>query len=124
MQKFGKYLLITQHDIDNADKWFARYGDRAAFFSRLLPGVRTFISLPAGIARTPKVRFFIYTFIGSLIWSTILAYGGYLLGANWDAIRRVIQPFDIPIVAIFVAFVALFVWRRVRSLRAQNNQAK
>jgi len=124
LRRFGKYLLITEHDLGSADKWFARYGDRAAFFSRLLPGVRTFISLPAGIARTPKLRFFIYTFAGSLIWSTALAYGGYLLGSNWDEIRRVIQPFDIPIIIIFVAFVAFFVWKRIRSLRAQNNLSK
>lgn len=124
LRRFGKYLLITEHEIDNADKWFARYGDRAAFFSRLLPGVRTFISLPAGIARTPKTRFFVFTFAGSLIWSAALAYGGYLLGSNWDEIRRVIQPFDIPIVIIFVALMALFVWRRVRALRAQSNHSK
>ena len=124
LRRFGKYLLITEHDLENADKWFARYGDRAAFFSRLLPGVRTFISLPAGIARTPKLRFFIYTFLGSLIWSTTLAYGGYLLGSNWEEIRRVIQPFDIPIVIIFVALAAVFVWKRVRSLRAQNHLPK
>jgi membrane protein DedA with SNARE-associated domain len=124
LRRFGKYLLITEHEIENADKWFARYGDRAAFFSRLLPGVRTFISLPAGIARTPKIRFFIYTFLGSLIWSTALAYGGYLLGSNWEAIRRVIQPFDIPIAIIVVALVVVFVWRRVRSLRSQNNLSK
>jgi membrane protein DedA with SNARE-associated domain len=124
LRRFGKYLLITEHDLENADKWFARYGDRAAFFSRLLPGVRSFISLPAGIARTPKVRFFIYTFIGSMIWSTALAYGGYLLGSNWDEIRRVIQPFDIPIVVIFVALVVFFVWKRLKTLRAQSKLTK
>ena len=122
MRRFGKYLLITEHDLENADKWFARYGDRAAFFSRLLPGVRSFISLPAGIARTPKVRFFIYTFIGSLIWSTALAYGGYLLGATGRNQTRH-QPFDIPIVIIFVALVVFFVWKRLKSIRAQSSPA-
>jgi membrane protein DedA with SNARE-associated domain len=121
LRRFGKYLLITQHDLENADKWFARYGDRAAFFSRLLPGVRAFISLPAGIARTPKARFFTFTFIGSLIWSTVLAYGGYLLGSNWENISNFIRPFDIPILIIFVALVAFFVWKRLKSIRAQNH---
>jgi membrane protein DedA with SNARE-associated domain len=124
LRRFGKYLLITEHEIENADKWFARYGDRAAFFSRLLPGVRTFISLPAGIARTPKIRFFIYTFLGSLIWSTALAYGGYLLGSNWEKIRSVMRPFDIPIAIIAVALVVVFVWRRLSSIRAQNRTTK
>lgn len=122
--RYGKYLLITEHEINNADRWFARYGDRAAFFSRLLPGVRTFISLPAGIARTPKLRFFIFTFIGSLIWSTVLAYGGYLLGSNYEAIRRAMRPFDIPILVAFLAVVAYFVWKRIKSMRAENNKVK
>lgn len=124
LRHFGKYLLITKHELDNADKWFARYGDRAAFFSRLLPGVRTFISLPAGIARTPKVHFFTYTFLGSLIWSTALAYGGYLLGSNWEKIRSVMRPFDIPIGVILIALVVVFVWRRLRAIRAQNSLSK
>ena len=119
--RYGKYLLITEHEIDNADKWFARYGDRAAFFSRLLPGVRTFISLPAGIARTPRLRFYIFTFAGSLIWSTLLAFGGYLLGSNYEAIRRVMRPFDIPIVVIVLALVAYFIWKRVKSTRAAKD---
>jgi membrane protein DedA with SNARE-associated domain len=120
LRRFGKYLLITERDLESADKWFARYGDRAAFFSRLLPGVRSFISLPAGIARTPKLRFFTYTFVGSFIWCTALAYGGYLLGSNWENISNVIRPFDIPIVIIFVALVAFFIWKRLRSISAQN----
>ena len=122
--RYGKYLLVTEHEIDNADKWFARYGDRAAFFSRLLPGVRTFISLPAGIARTPRLRFYIFTFAGSLIWSTLLAFGGYLLGSNYEAIRRVMRPFDIPIVVIVLALVAYFIWKRVKSTRAAKDAGK
>ena len=124
LKRYGKYLLITEHEIDNADKWFARYGDRAAFFSRLLPAVRTFISLPAGIARTPKLRFYIFTFAGSLIWSTLLAYGGYLLGSNYEAIRRVMRPFDIPIIMFVLALAAYFVWKRIKSIRAAKNPAK
>jgi len=124
LRRFGKYLLITEHELNNADKWFARYGDRAAFFSRLLPGVRTFISLPAGIARTPKERFFTYTFLGSLIWSTALAYGGYMLGNNWEKIRSVMRPFDIPIVVILIALVVVFVWTRLSAIRVQNSLSK
>jgi membrane protein DedA with SNARE-associated domain len=124
LHRFGKYLLITDHELENADRWFARYGDRAAFFSRLLPGVRTFISLPAGIARTPWTRFFVYTFAGSLIWSTALAYGGYLLGSNWEKIRSVMRPFDIPIIIIAVVLIATFIWKRIRTIRAQNNTSE
>ena len=120
LRRYGKYMLISEHDLDTADRWFAKYGDRAAFFSRLLPAVRTFISLPAGIARTDKTRFFIYTFAGSLIWSTALAYGGYVLGSNWEQIRQVMRPFDIPIVAAFVVLAISFVWRRLKSQRKKE----
>jgi membrane protein DedA with SNARE-associated domain len=122
LRRYGKYFLITEHDLENADRWFERYCDRAAFLSRLLPGVRTFISLPAGIARTPKLRFFIYTFLGAFIWSTALAYGGYLLGNNWENIRNVMRPFDIPIVLALVGLVIVFLGKRIRELRREKTQ--
>ena len=84
------------------------------FFSRLLPVVRTFISFPAGIARMNMGRFLLYSFLGSLLWSTGLAYGGYVLGQNWEHIREVIRPFDIPILVIFLVLVVIFVSRRLK----------
>lgn len=115
VEKYGKYVLISAHDLHLADAWFNKYGQRAAFFSRLLPVVRTFISLPAGIARTPLWKFVIFTFAGSFIWSGALAYGGYLLGQHWERIRSVMRPVDIPLIAIILALVIWFVVRRVRS---------
>jgi len=114
LNRYGKYLLISQHDIELADRWFDRYGDRIMFFSRLLPIVRTFISFPAGIARMNTGRFLLYSFLGSLLWSTGLAYGGYVLGQNWEYIREVIRPFDIPILVVFLVLVVIFVWRRLK----------
>ncbi len=121
LKRYGKYLFITEHDLDNADRWFAKYCDRAAFISRLLPAVRTFISLPAGIARTPLLRFLVYTFFGAFIWSTALAWGGYLLGSNWEELRNVMRPFDIPIILAVLGLVAIFLWRRIRELRGQKS---
>ena len=118
LYRWGKYILITRHDIERADRWFDRYGDRITFFSRLLPVVRTFISLPAGIARMKIGKFVLYAFLGAFLWSTGLAYGGYVLGQHWDKIREAIRPFDYPIVAVFFVIVAFFVWRRLRNLRA------
>jgi membrane protein DedA with SNARE-associated domain len=118
LYRWGKYILITRHDIERADRWFDRYGDRITFFSRLLPVVRTFISLPAGIARMKIGKFVLYAFLGAFLWSTGLAYGGYLLGQHWDKIREAIRPFDYPIVAVFLVIVAFFVWRRLRALRS------
>lgn len=114
LNRYGKYLLISQHDVESADRWFDRYGDRIVFLSRLLPAVRTFISFPAGVARMKMGKFVLYSFLGSLPWSIGLAYGGYVLGQNWERIREVMRPFDIPILVGFLALVAIFIWRRLR----------
>jgi len=114
LKRYGKYLLISEHDIDTSERWFNKYGDSITFFSRLLPVVRTFISLPSGIARMNIWKFILYSFLGAFIWSTGLAYGGYVLGQNWDKIRNAMRPFDIPIVVICVLLIAFFIWRRWR----------
>lgn len=111
--KYGKYFLISRHDLEIADRWFARHGDAAVFFSRMLPVVRTFISIPAGIARTPFLKFVLYSFAGSFPWSLGLAYGGFLLGEHWEEIRKVMRPFDIPIIVIILALLGLFIYRHV-----------
>ena len=120
--KYGKYVLITRDEIDRAEEWFNKYGDWIVFFSRLLPVVRTFISIPAGIARMNFWKFSIFTFIGSFPWSLGLAYGGFLLGENWEDLRSAMRPFDIPILVIFVAAAAWFIYRRVKAIRAQGTE--
>ena len=117
LERYGKYVLISPHDLDRAERWFNRYGDRVVFVSRLLPVVRTFISLPAGIAKMPFLRFVVYTFLGSFPWCLGLAYGGYLLGENWERIREVMRPFDIPIIVIIVVLIGIYIYRRVKFLR-------
>lgn len=119
VERYGKYVLLSRHDLDLAERWFAKYGDWAIFFSRLLPVVRTFISFPAGVARMNIPRFLFYTFVGSFPWCLGLAYGGYLLGEHWEDLRSAMRPFDIPIVVVIVALILFWVWRRVRSLRSQ-----
>ncbi len=114
LQRYGKYFLISQHEIDIADRWFGKYGEAITFFSRLMPVVRTFISLPAGVARMNIWKFILYSFLGSFLWSIALAYGGYVLGQNWESIRNTMRPFDIPIIIIFVLLFALYVWHKLR----------
>ena len=114
LEKYGKYILIYRHDLEVADRWFARRGGWAIFISRLLPAVRTFISLPAGIARMNFIRFLVYTFIGSFIWSTGLTYGGYLLGVHWEQIRNVMRPFDPFILAVVLVLLVIYICRHVR----------
>ena len=114
LEKYGKYILISRHDLDLADRWFNKYGSWAIFISRLLPVVRTFISLPAGIARTHFVKFLIYTFLGSFLWSAGLAYGGYQLGEHWEQIRTVMRPFDPIIGVLIIALIAFYIYRHLK----------
>ena len=116
--KYGKYVLLTAHEIERTERWFARYGELAVFFSRLLPVVRTFISIPAGIARMNFWKFSIYTFAGSFPWSLGLAYGGFLLGENWETLRSAMRPFDIPIVILIILGGVWFLYRRIKTIRA------
>ena len=113
-EKYGKYILVSKHDLDLADRFFDRWGNWAIFTSRLLPVVRTFISVPAGISRMPIWQFTVYTFAGAFIWSTGLAYGGYKLGENYEDLRAWMRPLDYPIAAIIVALLIWYVYRHVK----------
>ncbi len=114
---YGRIVLLSHHDIDLADRWFARYGEVTVFVTRLLPLVRTFISLPAGVARMPFGRFVVYSFAGSLIWSLFLAYVGMRLGQQWETLGPIFRRFDYLIVLAAVVLVALYVYRHLRVLR-------
>jgi membrane protein DedA with SNARE-associated domain len=118
LNKYGRYILISQKDLELTDRWFARSGSWTVFVSRLLPVVRTYISLPAGIARMNIIKFVAYTFTGSFIWSTGLAYGGYLLGEHWEQLRNTMRPFDPVIIAVIVVLIALYVYRHIRHMKA------
>jgi membrane protein DedA with SNARE-associated domain len=113
LERYGKYLLIRQHEIELADHFFERYGAATAFFSRLLPIVRTFISFPAGVARMPLGTFIVYSTAGAFLWSMLLVFAGVQLGARWVDIRHALQPFDLAIAVAVVGAVALFIWWRL-----------
>jgi len=119
VERYGRYVLISRHDIRRADEWFARYGEQTAFFSRLLPIVRTFISLPAGVARMNFVRFTILSFAGSFIWCLGLGAAGYLMGQHWRQVREVMRPFDIPIAIALLALLVWYVRRHLQRGRAE-----
>jgi membrane protein DedA with SNARE-associated domain len=114
VEKYGKYILLSHHDLDLADRWFQRWGNLAVFVSRLLPVVRTFISLPAGISRMPVGKFALYSFAGAFPWSLGLAWAGYELGENWEDLRAWMRPADIPIVAVLLVLFGLYVYRHVK----------
>lgn len=118
LEKYGRYVLIKEHDLDRADAWFERHGDAAVFISRLLPVIRTFISLPAGIARMPFLRFTILTFLGSLPWSFALTWAGYLLGANWDRILPYTEPVTYTLAGGLLTLMVVWLVRRARRAEA------
>ena len=120
IEKYGRYILVSRHDLDLADRWFKKYGEIIVFASRLLPVVRTFIAFPAGVARMNMSRFIIYTFLGSLPWCLGLAYVGQLLGEQWDkndTLKTWFHRFDFVIGILIVAGAVWWVWRHVKNSR-------
>jgi membrane protein DedA with SNARE-associated domain len=113
IEKYGKYILITKHDLNIADNFFNKYGASAVFFSRMLPVVRTFISLPAGIAKMNVWKLVVYTFAGSIPWCYFLAYVGKQMGDKWDTLGVYFHKFDIAIGVLFLIGVIWFVKRHI-----------
>ena len=114
IRRWGKWLLIHEKDFDKALSWFNKYGQGVTFGSRLLPIVRTFISLPAGIADMDIKLFSLLTFIGSFIWSGILAFAGLKLGQNWSAVEPFFRKFQYLIVGAGVLLVAIYIWKHIK----------
>ncbi len=117
IERWGKYVLLTRHDLERADWFFARFGNVAVLIARMLPVVRTFIALPAGISHMPQLRFHIYTFVGSWPWCFLLAYIGMLLGDKWSSdprLHAVFHYLDYGIAALVVLAVGRFAWTRWR----------
>jgi membrane protein DedA with SNARE-associated domain len=124
IEKYGRYVLVSHHDLDLADRWFSKYGEVIVFASRLLPVIRTFIAFPAGIARMNLKRFVIYTFLGSLPWCVGLAYVGQLLGEQWDkneALKSWFHRFDFVIGIIGVLAAGWWIWRHVKNSRVSTS---
>ena len=116
LEKHGKYVGLPPHRLKRADQWFGRYGKATVFISRLMPGIRTFISLPAGAAQVPVGYFTILTFLGSLIWSLLLTYIGMILGKNWRLISPWFHWFDILILVSVFLVISFYWWKRRRKL--------
>ncbi len=113
VQRHGLWLTISEEDIDRALGWFDRHGEAAIFFGRMIPGVRTFISVPAGLAGMPKGRFLVLTALGSAIWTALLTAAGYILEAQYDLVKDWLNPVTSVIVA---GMVGLYLWRLARAL--------
>lgn len=118
--RYGRYFLVREKHLISAEKWFEKYGDKATFIARLLPVIRTVISLPAGIAKMRFKRFVLYSFVGSVPWTAMLAYVGYWLGDNWEEIKGVFRYLDIVVVIGAFAILVWYVLRRRRNSRKMD----
>jgi len=116
LEKYGKYLLITHNKLELADRWFSKYGGEAVLISRVLPIIRTFISLPAGIAHMDLKKFAVYTFIGSLPWTFALGYIGIKLGPNWGIIQGYFHILDIIVGIGLLGIIGYLIYKyKIRS---------
>ena len=113
VEKYGKHFLVSQKDLEDADKWVDKYGDWAFFLCRMLPVIRTFISFPAGILRARKRIFFTLTFLGSLIWCYFLVYVGVKMGENMDTLKTIWHKFDVAIVITCFCLGCVYIYKHV-----------
>ena len=125
IERYGRYILLSRHDLDLADRWFAKYGEMIVFVSRLLPAIRTFIAFPAGVARMNLTKFVIYTFAGSLPWCLGLAYVGQKLGEQWnrdDTLKTWFHRFDFVIGILGVLAASWWIWRHIKHSRTYSEK--
>lgn len=121
VEKYGKWVLISHHDLHIADRWFEKHGEIIIFIGRLLPAVRTFIAFPAGIARMHMGKFILYTFTGSLIWCWLLAYAGMKMGENWESLKVYFHEFHYVIVFAAVIFMIWYIRRHLKALKRHHH---
>ena len=117
IEKYGKYFLISKHDLEIADKWVDKYGDWSFFICRMLPVVRTFISLPAGILKAKKRFFFTFTFLGSLVWSYLLVYVVVKAGQNTQSLKHLWHKFDALIIVICLILGGIYIYKHIKHLK-------
>jgi membrane protein DedA with SNARE-associated domain len=120
VDRWGKWLLLTHKDLDSAEGWFENYGAASVLIGRVIPVVRSFISVPAGMAEMARVRFAVLTTIGSAAWVALLAGLGYAAGSNWKHVSADFHTAEYPIIAIVVLALAFGLWHRIRSVRRQS----
>ena len=120
LERYGKYLLVTRKDIELADRWFTQRGEITILVGRLIPVVRHFISIPAGVAKMHVGKFILFTFVGACPWCVLMAWLGYVLGSQYEEIREFTRPATIPIVLAIGAVGLWLIWHRVREIRRES----
>ena len=124
--RYGRYVLLSPKELDIAEKWFAKHGEKTVFIARLLPVIRTFIAFPAGVAKMNRLKFHIYTFVGSYPWCLLLAWAGYKMGQAWDdnnsPLRHVLHKADAVIIALVLIGIIWFVRSRIKAFKSMKER--
>lgn len=120
--KYGKYFLVVPDDVINAQAWFDKYGKAVIFFGRMIPAIRSLISIPAGMSRMPMLPFLLLTTLGSAIWTTLLAYAGFALGVNYAKVEQFIAPISKGVVIVVLLIACVVVFLRVRAVFFKSSE--
>lgn len=124
VRKWGKWLGFKESDVDKADDWFDRYGGYAVMFCRVIPIVRSIISIPAGLRKMPMLTFVLFTTLGSLTWNTLLIFAGYLLGDNWDHVEEYVGILQYAVILVVLVVVGWWVWARMIKPRREGDSSQ
>lgn len=126
LDRYGRFFMTTSKDLEAAEKWFEKHGEKSVLLTRIIPIVRSIISIPAGFIKMPIKKFMIFTTVGTTIWTTFLTVVGVVLGENWDKIGPVMKKLDFLVVGIFVVLVSYYVYRKVsnskKAKKAKSSQ--
>lgn len=117
LDRYGRYVLIDAHDLDVADRWFARHGSLAVLVARVVPLVRSIISIPAGVSRMPVWRFILFSALGTIPWCMLLIWLGLTLGERWPQVSELLRPFEYVAYALVLSSIGFFLWRQLRRQR-------
>jgi membrane protein DedA with SNARE-associated domain len=117
LDRYGRFVLLSPEELDRGEQWFRRFGDWIVLVTRLLPAIRSFIAFPAGVVRMPFWRFLLYSAVGSVIWCTVLAIVGHQLGQHWNTVSTDLRKYDVAIVIVVIALIALGIYSRVAGVR-------
>ena len=117
--RYGRWLALRGQDVRRADDWFDRHGERAVLFGRMVPGIRSLLSLPAGMSEMPLPTFLLYSSVGSGLWATLLAGAGYLLGNNYETVEQYVGPIGTGVVALLAVVAVVRIVRRKRQPQAE-----
>ncbi len=113
LERWGRYLGISATDLDRADDFFARHGEAASFFGRMIPVIRSLVSFAAGVGRMPLRRFTLFTFLGSAPWTALLVFAGMQLGSNWESVGAWLKRFEYAVLAVLGVIVVAWIWFRI-----------